>query len=87
MKVSRIEVDEVVSEEIEGLSPWYVSWSGVWVGALSAVALLLVFGLTGIAVGAHQLGRRIGSWHEFRSHLRDGRQSTERARHQRRHLR
>lgn len=65
MKVSRIEVDEVVSEEIEGLSPWYVSWSGVWVGALSAVALLLVFGLTGIAVGAHQLGRRIESWHEF----------------------
>ena len=65
MKVSRIEVDEVVIEEIEGLSPWYLSWSGVWVGALSAVALLLVFGLTGIAVGAHQLGRRIGSWHEF----------------------
>jgi hypothetical protein len=43
-----------------------VSWSGIWVGALSAFALLLVFGLTGIAVGAHQLGQRIASWHEFR---------------------
>jgi len=65
--MARLEVEEVVSvEQVEGLLPWYVSWSGVWVGALSAFALLLVFGLTGIAVGAHQLGQRIASWHEFR---------------------
>ena len=49
----------------DDIGPWYVSWSGIWVGALAALALLLVFGLTGIAVGAHQLGRRITSWHEF----------------------
>src|SRR2546428_13723126 len=65
--MARLEVEEVVSvEQVEGLLPWYVSWSGIWVGALSAFALLLVFGLTGIAVGAHQLGQRIASWHEFR---------------------
>ena len=63
--MARLEVEEVVSvEQVEGLLPWYVSWSGIWVGALSAFALLLVFGLTDIAVGAHQLGQRIASWHE-----------------------
>jgi len=63
--MARLEVEEVVSvEQVEGLLPLYVSRSGIWVGALSAFALLLVFGLTDIAVGAHQLGQRIASWHE-----------------------
>jgi len=49
--MARLEVEEVVSvEQVEGLLPLYVSRSGIWVGALSAFALLLVFGLTGIAV-------------------------------------
>ena len=34
--------------------PWLV-WSAVWVGALSALALGLVIGLIGYAIGAHQL--------------------------------
>ena len=34
--------------------PWPMSWSGIWVGALSAIAVGLVIGLLGFAVGAHQ---------------------------------
>ena len=65
--MARLEVEEVVAlEPDEGFLPWYVSWSGVFVGALSALALLLVFGLTGIAVGAHKMGEHFASWHEFR---------------------
>jgi uncharacterized membrane protein YeaQ/YmgE (transglycosylase-associated protein family) len=65
--MARLEVQEVVAlESNEGFLPWYVSWSGVFVGALSALALLLVFGLTGLAVGAHHIGQRFASWHEFR---------------------
>ena len=64
--MARLEVEEVVAlEPDEGFLPWYVSWSGVFVGALSALALLLVFGLTAIAVGAHQIGQRFATWHEF----------------------
>ena len=33
--------------------PWPVLWSAVWVGALASVALVLIFGLLGIAIGAH----------------------------------
>lgn len=35
---------------------WPVDWSGIWVGALSALAAVLVFGLIGVAVGAHLIG-------------------------------
>jgi hypothetical protein len=64
--MTSVEVEEVVAlEPDEGFLPWYVSWSGVFVGALSALALLLVFGLTGIAVGAHQIGQRFATWHDF----------------------
>ena len=37
-----------------GWRPWPV-WSAVWVGALSALAVWLVIGLIGYAIGAHQL--------------------------------
>jgi hypothetical protein len=33
--------------------PWPVNWSGVWVGALAALAAALVFGLIGSAIGWH----------------------------------
>jgi hypothetical protein len=39
---------------------WPVYWSAVWVGALSAIAVALVIGLIGIAVGASHLGPRAG---------------------------
>jgi hypothetical protein len=45
--------------------PWPVDWSAVWVGALAAVAVALVFGLAGIALGAHKIGVRVTSWSDF----------------------
>jgi len=46
---------------------WPVYWSDIWVGALAALATTLVFGLIGIAVGAHQVGpaRNIARWSDF----------------------
>lgn len=35
---------------------WPVNWSAVIVGALTTLALILVFGLIGLALGAHLLG-------------------------------
>jgi len=35
---------------------WPVNWTAIWVGTLAALAVVLVFGLIGIAVGAHLLG-------------------------------
>jgi len=34
---------------------WPVNWSAIWTGALGAVAAVLIFGLIGVAVGAHVL--------------------------------
>src|SRR5689334_2826738 len=57
----------VVVSQPEAWIPWPVSWSAIWVGALSAIALALVFGLVGIALGLHLLGPsgRIVDWHKF----------------------
>jgi len=41
---------------VEQWVPWAVNWSAVWVGVLSSVAAVVLFGLIGIAVGAHLLG-------------------------------
>ena len=46
-------------------SKWPVDWSAVWVGALTALAVALVFGLAGIALGAHKVGVRVTSWSDF----------------------
>jgi hypothetical protein len=35
---------------------WPVNWTAVWVGALAAFSMVLLFGLFGIALGAHLLG-------------------------------
>ncbi|HEY3198883.1 MAG TPA: hypothetical protein VGJ57_12805 [Nitrospirales bacterium] len=35
---------------------WPIAWSAVWVGALAALAVALIFGLAGIALGAHKVG-------------------------------
>ncbi|HET8567709.1 MAG TPA: hypothetical protein VFM93_01830 [Candidatus Limnocylindria bacterium] len=41
-----------------------VSWSGIWVGALTAVVAVVLFGFIGTAIGAHQAGSegRVTSW-------------------------
>jgi hypothetical protein len=65
--MARVEVNEIVAVEAsEVVLPRYVSWTGIFIGALSALGLLLVFGLTGLAVGSHQTGQRVASWHDFR---------------------
>ena len=35
---------------------WPVNWSAIWVGALASLAVALIFGLIGTAIGAHQVG-------------------------------
>ena len=44
---------------------WPVYWSGIWVGALAALAVALLVGLIGIAVGAHQVGKRVVNVHHL----------------------
>ena len=44
--------------------PWPLSWSAVWTGALAAIAMILIFGLVGVAVGAHRVGHPFGAWHD-----------------------
>ena len=44
---------------------WPVYWSAIWVGALSALAVALVFGLIGTAIGAHQVGKKIVNVHDL----------------------
>jgi hypothetical protein len=38
---------------------WPIHWGAIWVGALASVAAALLFGLIGIAVGAHQMGKKV----------------------------
>lgn len=45
-------------------APWPVSWSAIWVGALSALVLAFVFGLVAIALGVHRVGHPLGTWRE-----------------------
>jgi len=42
--------------EYERWHHWPVNWTATWVGALTSLAVALLFGLIGIAVGAHLLG-------------------------------
>jgi hypothetical protein len=55
------EVDEYQGEvaaelEYEKWVHWPVNWSAVWDGALASLVAVLVFGLIGVAIGAHLLG-------------------------------
>src|SRR4029453_10446473 len=50
-----------------GWRPWPVSWSGIWIGALSALAVGLIIGLIGYAMGAHQFtAPRTTTWRNVR---------------------
>src|SRR5258705_10189929 len=64
----RVGVEEITTVSYgdgrETFVPWPLSWSAVWVGTLSAVALALVFGLVALAVGAHRVGQPLRTGHE-----------------------
>lgn len=64
----RLRVEEITTVSYGGgretFSPWPLSWSGVWTGTLSAIALALIFGLVAIALGAHRVGQPFGTWRE-----------------------
>ena len=44
---------------------WPVSWGAIWVGALTALAVGLVIGLLGFAVGVHEVSRFV-DWKKIR---------------------
>ena len=44
---------------------WPVAWSAVWIGALTAVAVALLIGLIGFAVGAHEAAQ-VADWKKIR---------------------
>jgi hypothetical protein len=46
-------------------SRWPVAWSAIWVGTLTALAVGLIIGLLGFAVGAHE-GSRYVDWKKVR---------------------
>ena len=55
------------AEPIPATTAWPISWSATFVGGLTAVAILILTGLIGIAIGAHQLShgeaaRPLGFW-------------------------
>lgn len=37
--------------------PWPVDWAAIWVGALAAISAIFLFGLIGVAIGAHIVDR------------------------------
>ncbi len=52
--------------EYDTWRPWPI-WSAVWVGALAAIAVGLIIGLIGFAVGAHELtAPRFTTWKNVR---------------------
>lgn len=65
MKVEEVTMVTYGDEGVEVRAAWPLSWSAVWVGTLAAVALALIFGLVGIAVGAHRVGQPLGAWHDM----------------------
>ncbi len=44
---------------------WPIAWNAVWVGALAALAMALIFGLAGIAIGAHKVGGHLANVREL----------------------
>jgi hypothetical protein len=70
MASGRVKVEEVTmvtygDGAAEVNRPWPLSWSAVWTGALAAIALILIFGFVGVAVGAHRVGQPFGTWHDM----------------------
>jgi hypothetical protein len=58
---------EVTLDERSAAGQWRIYWGAVWVGALAALSLALICGLSGTALGAHKLGpgRGIATWKDL----------------------
>jgi hypothetical protein len=56
-----------IEENRVDLAEWPISWGAVWVGALAALAVALLFGLSSAALGVHVMapGYRILKWNSF----------------------
>jgi len=54
-----------MNRENENRIAWPVSWSAIWVGTLAALAVALLIGLIGYAVGAHEMSRFV-DWKKMR---------------------
>jgi hypothetical protein len=46
-------VETLEEAHFERWHHWHVNWSAVWVGALASIGAALIFGLVGLALGAH----------------------------------
>jgi hypothetical protein len=60
-----VQVNVVSGDDV--WSPWPISWSAVWVGALAAVVAAMIFGLVTIAIGANVMGPggHTVRWHDI----------------------
>ena len=65
VKVEEVTMVSYADGSTDVQAPWPLSWSAVWVGTLAAVALVLILGLVGIAIGAHRVGHPLGTWHDM----------------------
>lgn len=47
-----------------GVAEWTLTWSGIWIGALTTVVAVILFGFIGTAIGAHAAGNegRVTTW-------------------------
>lgn len=55
-RMQEFESNVMAEARYETWTHWPVNWTSIWVGTLTAFALVLVFGLIGIAIGAHVVG-------------------------------
>ena len=60
MASGRVKVEEVTmvtygDGAAEVNRPWPLSWSAVWTGSLAAIAMILIFGLVGVAVAVRDV--------------------------------
>jgi hypothetical protein len=64
--ISPVAEEELPMADYENWRPWPI-WSAVWIGALAAIAVGLIIGLIGFAVGAHELtAPRFTTWKNVR---------------------
>ena len=61
-----VSVEEIRWMAQEPALRWPVAWSAIWVGALATLALALMIGLIGFAVGAHEAASSFPDWAQVR---------------------